>query len=288
MSLSKMNESSKNNNPSKSCPPKDIHKPAASKILPDAKSREDISGWRSRESSHEARRRKAPRGCRGKNSGRQDPPNNYWDFYGRDFLITPDVLTPRPETEQLIDEVLTLAGKPFLPGVKAPEPVLSPAPIILDVGTGSGCIAITIKKELPEATVYATDISEKALDIAKKNAENLGASITTIISYLLEKVKDDTIPTPDLLVANLPYVDPEWDWLDKPALEKTDPALALYAADHGLALIKELIEEAEQLKIPRLLLESDPCQHAELAEFALGHGYDLKRTNGFITYYLSL
>ncbi|MBR2830988.1 peptide chain release factor N(5)-glutamine methyltransferase [Candidatus Saccharibacteria bacterium] len=278
-----MNESSKNNNPSKSCPSKDIHKPAASKILPDAKSREDINGWHPREGSHEARRRKAPRGCRGKDSGRQDPPNNYWDFYGRDFLVTPDVLTPRPETEQLIDEVLTLAGKPFLPGVKAPEPVLSPAPIILDVGTGSGCIAITIKKELPDAEVYATDISEKALDIAKKNAENLGAPITTIIAHLLEKVKDGTIPTPDLLVANLPYVDPEWEWLDKPALEKSDPALALYAADHGLALIKELIEEAEQLKIPRLILESDPCQHTSLIAYAKERGYILHTIRGYIT-----
>ena len=178
------------------------------------------------------------------------------DFYGRDFLITPDVLIPRPETEQLIDQVLILAGKPYLPGVKSTKRVLPQKPIIIDVGTGSGCIAITIKKELPNAEVYATDISEKALKIAQKNAENLDAPINTIISYLLEKVKSRELPTPDLVVANLPYVDKNWDWLDKESLSK-EPEFALYAEDKGLKLIKELIKEVVELKIKHLILEAD-------------------------------
>lgn len=202
------------------------------------------------------------------------------NFYGRDFIITPDVLIPRPETEQLIDAVLTLAGKPFLPGIKAPSRELPENPVILDVGTGSGCIAITIKKELPEATIYASDISEKALEVAKKNASAQNAPISIIISHLLKNVKLKRLK-PDLVVANLPYVDKTWDWLDLNSLKK-EPAIALFAEDSGLALIKELIDEASALKIPRLLLEADPCQHDKIALYAEKKGYLLINITGFI------
>lgn len=205
------------------------------------------------------------------------------DFYGRDFIVTPDVLIPRPETEQIIDQVLTLAGKPFLPGVKTPESVLPASPVILDVGTGSGCIAITLALEIPESKVYAVDISEKALKVATKNAAKHDAPITLIISHLLEKVKDGTVPTPDVIVANLPYVDKNWDWLDLEALSR-EPSIALFAEDHGLALIKELINEAASLKIPHLILEADPCQHETIKDYASKKGFDLVETRGFILY----
>lgn len=200
------------------------------------------------------------------------------DFYGRDFHITKDVLIPRPETEQLIDMVLSFAGKSYLPGVKPSERILPERPVILDVGTGSGCIAITLALELPEATVYASDISKKALKIAQKNAQNLGAPITFIISHLLEKVKSGTIPTPDLIVANLPYVDETWDWLDKKSLEK-EPSIALYAKDHGLALIKELLNTANS---KYLILEADPCQHQEIINYAKAKKYSLLDLKGYI------
>ena len=100
------------------------------------------------------------------------------NFYGRDFYIDENVLTPRPETEQVIDGVLKLCGKPILPGVKPEEPAVDSKNLtILDVGTGSGCIAITLSLELPEANIYASDISEKALKIAKKNAKTHNAKI---------------------------------------------------------------------------------------------------------------
>ena len=84
-------------------------------------------------------------------NARQDPSNKkplayekgVQDFYGRDFIVTKDVLIPRPETEQIIDTVLNLAGKPFLPGIKPSKKILPDHPRIIDVGTGSGCIAIT-------------------------------------------------------------------------------------------------------------------------------------------------
>ncbi|MBO7657313.1 HemK family protein methyltransferase [Candidatus Saccharibacteria bacterium] len=202
------------------------------------------------------------------------------NFYGRDFYVDQNVLTPRPETEQLIDEVLKLCGKPILPGVKPEKPKLNPKKLkILDVGTGSGCIAITLKKELPETEIYASDISEKAIKIAQKNAKNLGASINTIISYLLKNVNI----TPDVIVANLPYVDKNWDWLDRESL-KTDPNLALYAEDGGLELIKELINTATS---KYLILEADPSQHQGIINYAKKK-YNLVNSQGYILTFISL
>ena len=105
------------------------------------------------------------------------------DFYGRNFIITPDVLIPRPETEMMVDAVLNLAGKAYLPGVKPSARVLPEKPRILDVGTGSGCVAVSLALELPEASVTACDVSEKALEVARENAENLGAEVE--LSYLV-------------------------------------------------------------------------------------------------------
>ncbi|MBQ3440880.1 peptide chain release factor N(5)-glutamine methyltransferase [Candidatus Saccharibacteria bacterium] len=200
------------------------------------------------------------------------------NFYGRDFTINKDVLNPRPETEQIVDEVLRICGKPILPGVK-PEPAkLNPKGLkILDIGTGSGCIAITLKKELPEADIYASDISEKALKIAQKNAASHNTAIIFIISHLLEKVNF----TPDIIVANLPYVDRNWDWLDQESL-KEDPDLALYAPDGGLALIKELIDTATS---KYLILEADPSQHKEIVNYAKDK-YGLISQQGFILTFL--
>jgi len=205
----------------------------------------------------------------------------YQDFYGHDFLVTPDVLIPRPETEAIIDIVLGLYGVSILPGVKAPEPKVPANAKILDVGTGSGCIAISLKLKLPEANVTACDISDKALDVAKKNAENLGAQVNFVKSVLTHEVGTDF----DIIVANLPYVDPNWEWLDKEALD-FEPSLALYANDYGLGLIKKLIEEvansgAYGFADKYLVLEADPCQHDEIKKYAEVRGLRHIKTNGF-------
>ena len=201
------------------------------------------------------------------------------NFYGRDFIISPDVLIPRPETEMMVDTVLNLVGKPYLPGVKPSKAKLPQDLVIADVGTGSGCVAITMKMELPDAKVVATDISEKALKIAEKNADNLGAKIEFLQSDLLEKV--DT--KPDLIVANLPYVDENWEWVDKGALSK-EPALALYADNGGLKLIYKLIDQVAERGIKHLILEADPCQHERIINYANKKGLTLRETRGFILY----
>ena len=200
------------------------------------------------------------------------------NFYGYDFIINGDVLTPRPETEQIIDEVLKLCGEPILPGVKPDKPKLDPQNLkILDVGTGSGCIAIALKKKLRGAEVYATDISKKALEVAQKNAETLYTPITFIISHLCQNINNEGDFTPDIIVANLPYVDRNWNWVDQESL-KDDPDSALYAEDGGLALIKELIDTATS---KYLILEADESQHESIVNYAKDK-YNLLNKSGFI------
>lgn len=204
----------------------------------------------------------------------------FQDFYGRDFLVTPDVLIPRPETEMLIDLVLNLTGKPILPGVKPSKAKLPQDLTIIDVGTGSGCVAITLKLELPEATIIATDISEKALQVAKENAKVLNTEIKFIQANLLDNI--DTIP--NLIVANLPYVDKNWEWLDKESLSQ-EPSLALYADNHGLALIFQLIDQTASKHIKHLILEADPCQHEQIINYAKKKGLAHRETRGFALYF---
>ena len=169
------------------------------------------------------------------------------EFYGRNFTVTHDTLIPRPETEALIEVIKSLKPRK-----------------ILDVGTGSGCIAVTLALELPETEVDAVDISLKALAAARENAENLGAKVDFYQSNLLEKVDGQY----DLIVANLPYVDASWDWLG-PELD-FEPQTALYAEDGGLALIKQLIEQAPAHLKPHghLILEADRSQHQKIASYA--------------------
>lgn len=170
----------------------------------------------------------------------------YKDFYGRKFMVTSDVLIPRPETEAIINLAKELKPQK-----------------ILDVGTGSGCIAVTLKLELPDSDVVALDISPKALKIAEQNAVTLGAKITFRESDLLEKVQSKY----DLIIANLPYVDEKWDWLS-PELA-FEPEQALFAKDSGLYDIKCLISQVEQHLTTNgaVILESDLSQHGAIQEY---------------------
>ena len=183
-------------------------------------------------------------------------------FYGRPFYVGrgKSVLIPRPETENIIDIIKKIRPK-----------------TVLDIGTGSGCIAITIKLEMPNTKVYACDISRKALKIAEKNAKKLNAKIDIFRSNLLSNIKF----TPDTIVANLPYVDKNWNWVDQKALSH-EPSIALYAKNHGLSLIFKLIKQSSSYKIENLILEADPSQHSQIIEFANKNNYKLKDNQGFI------
>ena len=198
---------------------------------------------------------------------------NSKEFYGREFYVDENVLIPRPETEDAIDLIKEIVVKNQLE-----------YPSIYDVGTGSGCIASTLKLEIPNAKVAAIDNSDSALEVARKNSENLSAEVIFIKSDLLSGVANDKI---DIVVANLPYVDKKWDWLDFESLQY-EPLSALYASNDGLALIYELINQvATRPDVKHLVLESDPSQHEKIIEYCKKKGLELAETRNFILYFVA-
>jgi release factor glutamine methyltransferase len=190
------------------------------------------------------------------------------EFYGRRFKVTPAVLIPRPESEAVIDML-----KELLPDTKA---LLGDIKRLVDVGTGSGCLGITAKLEFPELDVTLTDISRHALNVASQNAEILQAEVTTLKSNLLS----DYFFSPDIIIANLPYVDESWERSPETEHEPDD---ALFARDGGLALIKTLVEESEE-RLPLnglLLFEADPKQHDAIITFAKKHKLSHIKTSDY-------
>jgi len=158
------------------------------------------------------------------------------EFFGRDFRVTPDVLIPRPETEHLIEAALK-----------------DSVSTILDIGTGSGVIAVTLALET-EARVTATDLSFAALEIAQANARHLAALVDFVQCDLGSALRDHAF---DMVVSNPPYIAET----DRAALQREvrdhEPALALFAGDDGLAVYRRLIPEAARLLRPggRLIVE---------------------------------
>ncbi len=158
------------------------------------------------------------------------------EFYGLPFRVTPDVLIPRPETEHLVEKIVELAP-------------LFPKPRIVDVGTGSGAIAIALAHEWPRAAVTATDISEAALALARENAERIGfaSRIRFLSGNLLAPVSGEQF---DFVVSNPPYV-PSTD-SDSLSVEVRDhePHIALFAGNDGLEIYRRLIPAAFAVLAP--------------------------------------
>ena len=139
-------------------------------------------------------------------------------FYGREYNVAPGVLIPRPETETLIDAVLQYC--------KLND---APHPAILDIGTGSGCIAITLARELPEADVKAWDISNEALAMAQANAKNLDANVAFQHQSALTPPADTLLY--DIIVSNPPYIcQQEAESMEENVLDH-EPHLALFVPD---------------------------------------------------------
>jgi release factor glutamine methyltransferase len=140
-----------------------------------------------------------------------------------------------------------------------------------------------LKLEIPKAKVVAIDNSDKALEVAKKNSTKLHSDIILQKSDLLNDASDRSI---DIVVANLPYVDKAWDWLDFDSLEY-EPLTALYASNDGLALIYELINQVSaRPDIKHLILESDPSQHQKIIDYCHKKGLELVETRNFILYFV--
>lgn len=155
-------------------------------------------------------------------------------FYGLDFEVNENVLIPRPETEELVDWIVSQ-------NLKISE---SQSLKILDIGTGSGCIAVSLAKNFPNAEVFAIDVSEKALTTAQKNAERNEVEVTFISQNILETL--DLAQEFDIIVSNPPYVrNLEKEEIKKNVLDN-EPHLALFVEDHDALIFYRKIAELAQ------------------------------------------
>ena len=156
----------------------------------------------------------------------------YREFYSLPFRVTPDVLIPRPETEFLVVEALDAA--------KRCEGPLR----IADVGTGSGCVAVTLAKQLPQAQITAIDISPEALAVARENAARHAVEdrITFVESDLFESV--DASAAFEVIVSNPPYVGEQEQETLAPDVRKYEPHVALFGGADGMAVIQRLVPAA--------------------------------------------
>ena len=185
-------------------------------------------------------------------------------FYDRKFKVTRDVLSPRIETEELIYKVLEYIKKSKKDSFR-----------ILDLCTGSGIIAITLKKEIVEkyTEIVASDISEKALSIAIENANNNNANITFIKSDLFDNISGKF----DLIISNPPYISYKDKITIKDSVLNYDPHLALFAEEDGIYFYRKIIENANQY------LENDGTIFLEIGYDQKEKILELGKSNNFIT-----
>jgi release factor glutamine methyltransferase len=184
------------------------------------------------------------------------------DFYQLQFTVNEHVLIPRPETEELVDLIIR-------------ENKHKQELTILDIGTGSGCIAITLKKKLPRSTVYALDISEEALKVAHKNAANHQVDISFFQKNILE---DNVLPVPslDCIVSNPPYVCySEKEKMQRNVLDN-EPHLALFVPDEDPLLFYKRISDFSKRNLKsggRLYFEINASYGLETSEVLKERGF---------------
>lgn len=148
-------------------------------------------------------------------------------FYGRCFKVNHSTLIPRPETELLVEEVLKYKYQ-----IKN----------LLDIGTGTGAIAITLKKECEHINVTASDISKEALVVARENSKNLNAKVTLLHSDLFKNITEKY----DCIVSNPPYISRQEMSLMDASVVKYEPHLALFAENDGLAIYEQLAKQSQK------------------------------------------
>lgn len=158
----------------------------------------------------------------------------YEYFYGYKFIVNEDVLIPRPETEELVANVLAYYDE-YFGGQKVQ---------VCDIGTGSGAIAITLKKEEDNLQVTASDISEKAIETAKKNAQNLNVDVTFLVGDMCEPLIEKKIKV-DILVSNPPYI-PIHEEVEH-SVKDYEPHVALFGGEDGLKFYRIIFERSQFL-----------------------------------------
>lgn len=183
------------------------------------------------------------------------------DFYGYELNVNKNVLIPRRETEELVEEVIKRSGS-FI------------NPIIIDVGTGSGAIAIALSKEL-NCHVYASDISNDALRIAKENAEKTNSNITLYQGNMLEPYIKNDIKV-DIIVSNPPYIKENEEIED--VVRNNEPSIALYAKNNGLEYYESIFKNASKILKDKYLiaLEIGQTQGENVKKIALTYLNNVK------------
>ncbi len=184
-------------------------------------------------------------------------------FYNNKYKVTPDVLIPRPETEELVHRIIT--------DYRHEEPPVN----IIDVGTGSGCIAITLQKKLPFAKLHACDISNKAIELARSNAEQCGANyINFIVTDFLNPASREQLPQADIIVSNPPYIPLADAHTLEPNVIQYEPHIALFA-DGPLIFYEALAGFAAThlKKNGAVYVELDSNHAPQVQQLFINHGY---------------
>lgn len=162
-------------------------------------------------------------------------------FFGRKFTVSKDVLVPRDETEELIGHILTDIDELFEQGEL----------ICADIGTGSGALAITLKAEEPRCRVWASDISEEALEIASKNAKDLSVEVTFVLGDMAQPLIENNVKL-DLCISNPPYIK-KTETVERSVVD-FEPHVALFGGADGLDLYRKLLDQAPMLMKERSMM----------------------------------
>ena len=184
------------------------------------------------------------------------------EFYGLPFYTVPEVLIPRPETEELVQWIIQ-------------ENKLA-KPTILDMGTGTGCIAISLQKNIPQSTVLACDISPVCLETAKRNSELNSAEVSVIQYDILRNAPDFSFPELDIIVSNPPYIrETEKTLMEKNVLDH-EPELALFVPDENPLIFYEQIAD-----FSRIHLKNQGRLYFEINEAFGPECYEMLQEKGF-------
>lgn len=178
------------------------------------------------------------------------------NFYGYDFIVNKNVLIPRFETEYLVEKTIKYIKKNFN------------KVNILDIGTGSGCIAVTLKKELPLSNITAIDISKKAIKVAKKNSKKNKVDINFIVNDIN---KYSSLNKYDVIISNPPYLDYKDEIMD--IVKNNEPLNALYAKEEGLEFYRIILKKSKDMLKEKSLIafeiNGEHKQHEKIKEITL-------------------
>lgn len=192
--------------------------------------------------------------------------NEAW-FCGLKFYVDKNVLIPRPETEELVEWIIS--------NCKFPLDTLS----ILDIGSGSGCIPIALKRRLRKADVWSCDVSEKALAVAQRNAVTLGTNVTFLHRNFLDNRQWDSLPPVDIIVSNPPYV-PEKDKATmQPNVLQYEPHTALFVPDNDALIFYRAIASFGKTKLNSggsIYMEIHESLGNEVSELFTKEGYTIE------------